>query len=100
MPSVPLIPAPGISSLEDLKAVTDALDRPFNVLGVGIPGATLASLQAAGAQRVSIGGTLPFVGAKPILESCEAMLTEGTFDWVANMAPYGTIMDIMNREAP
>ncbi len=92
--------APGISSLEDLRTVTSALDRPFNVLGVGIRGATLASLQAAGAQRVSIGGALSFVGAKPVLDSCEAMLTEGSFDWVANMAPYGKVLDIMNRGAP
>ena len=89
--------APGIRSLEDLQTVTSAINKPFNALGVMIPGATLADLQAAGAQRVSIGGSLPFVGMKPILESCEAMINEGTFSWAANMAPPGKVLEIMNR---
>jgi len=91
--------APGIISLEDLSTVTGALNKPFNVLGVMMPSATLADFQAAGAQRVSIGGSLPFVGAKPIIESCEAMLKDGTFDWVGQSAPYGQVMDIMGRGA-
>lgn len=90
--------APGIGSLEDLKTVTDALERPFNMLGVTIPGATLADFAAAGAQRVSIGGSLPFVGAKPIIESCEAMLSEGRFDWVANSVSYPKVLELMNKK--
>jgi 2-methylisocitrate lyase-like PEP mutase family enzyme len=91
--------APGIGSLEDLKTVTDAIEKPFNVLGVMVAGASLADFQAAGAQRVSIGGSLPFVGMKPIIESCEAMLNEGSFDWVQNMAPPGEVISLMNRGA-
>lgn len=90
--------APGVRSLEDLKTVTAAINKPFNVLGVMVAGATLADLQAAGAQRVSIGGSLPFVGAKPILEACEAMMQEGRFDWVANMASTGKVMGLIKGE--
>ncbi len=89
--------APGITSLEDLATVTSAIDKPFNVLGVMMPTATLADFQAAGAQRVSIGGSLPFVGIKPIIASCEAMLGAGTFDWVANSSPYAQIMQLMKQ---
>ena len=91
--------APGIGSLEDLKTVTAAINKPFNVLGVMVPGASLADFQAAGAQRVSIGGSLPFVGMKPIIESCEAMISDGTFDWVQNMAPPGEVIALMNKGA-
>ena len=87
--------APGITSLEDLATITSAISKPFNVLGVMLPGASLEELGAAGASRVSIGGSLPFVGAKPILESCQRMLNDGRFDWVANSAPYGKLMNIM-----
>ena len=87
--------APGIRSLDDLRTVTRAIDRPFNALGVMIPGATLADMQQAGAQRISIGGVLPYVGAKPILESCDAMLNEGRFDWAANMADVGRLTELM-----
>lgn len=89
--------APGIGSLEDLKTVTDAIGKPFNVLGVMVPGATLADFQAAGAQRVSIGGSLPFVGMKPIIESCAAMINDGSFEWVKNMAPPGEVISLMNK---
>ncbi|MEM7097721.1 MAG: isocitrate lyase/phosphoenolpyruvate mutase family protein [Pseudomonadota bacterium] len=87
--------APGIKSLHDLKTITSAVNKPFNVLGVMLPGASLEELQEAGAQRVSIGGSLPFVGAKPILESCRRMLNDGRFDWVANSAPYAELMKLM-----
>ena len=64
-----------------------------------LPGATLAEMQAAGAQRVSIGGSLPFVGAKPIIESCEAMLNEGSFNWVSEMASPGSVMALINTDS-
>ncbi len=89
--------APGIRSLEDLQTVTAAVGKPFNMLGVTIPGASLADFQAAGAQRISIGGSLPFVGAAPILASCEEMMTEGTFTWIQKMAPYSEVMGRMQR---
>ena len=91
--------APGIGSLDDLKAVTSAVDKPFNVLGVMVPGARLADFQAAGASRVSIGGSLPYVGLKPIIESCEGMINDGTFDWVRNMASPGEVTSLMNKGA-
>ncbi|MEM7218472.1 MAG: isocitrate lyase/phosphoenolpyruvate mutase family protein [Pseudomonadota bacterium] len=87
--------APGVRSLEDLATVTSAIEKPFNALGVMIPGATLADMQAAGAQRISIGGALPYIGAKPILDSCDAMLNDGRFDWVANMADAGRLAALM-----
>ncbi len=90
--------APGIDSLDDLSNVTSALNKPFNVLGVMIPGAALDDFAAAGARRVSVGSALTFVAAKPIIESCEAMLQEGAFDWVANMAPYQQLMALMSGE--
>ena len=90
--------APGVGTIDDLKTVTGAISKPFNVLGIMLPGATLADMQAAGAQRVSIGGSLPFVGTKPIIESCEAMMNEGTFNWVSDMASPGSVMALMNKD--
>lgn len=90
--------APGIGSLEDLGRVTGELDKPFNVLGVMIPGATLADFEAAGAQRVSIGSSLSFVATQAVIDSCESMLNAGSFEWVANMASYPRIMELMNRQ--
>ena len=88
--------APGIGTLDDLRTVTGAVGKPFNALGVMIAGATLADMQAAGAKRVSIGSVLPFIGAKPVIECCEAMLNQGTFDWVANMVSPAKALGLMN----
>lgn len=90
--------APGVRTIEDLKTVTSSINRPFNVLGVILTNATLADMQAAGAKRVSIGSSLPFVGAKPIIESCEAMIRKGTFDWVSEMASPGSVMALMDKD--
>ena len=78
--------APGVTSLDDLRTITSELDKPFNMLGVTIPGATLAEFQAAGAQRVSIGGALTYAAARPVIEFGEAMINEGSFDWTAQRA--------------
>jgi 2-methylisocitrate lyase-like PEP mutase family enzyme len=88
--------APGITSLEDLKTVTRELNQPFNVLGVLIPGATLADFQAAGAKRVSIGGALTWAAAKPIIEFGEQMLNDGSFAWTAQMASGRRIHELMS----
>ena len=90
--------APYIGSLEDLATVTDAINKPFNLLGGVIPGATLADCQAAGAQRISIGGSLPYVAAKPIIAACETLLDNGSFDWLADMVPPKQITELMNKE--
>ena len=78
--------APGVVSLDDLRTITNELNKPFNMLGVTIPTATLTDFQAAGAQRVSIGGALTYAAAKPIIDFGEAMLNEGSFAWTAQMA--------------
>ncbi len=78
--------APGITSLDDLRTITGALEKPFNMLGVMVPDATLADFQEAGAQRVSIGGALTYAAAKPIIDFGEAMMNEGSFAWTAQMA--------------
>ncbi len=86
--------APGITSLEDLQTVTHELNKPFNVLGAAMPNATLKEFQAAGAQRVSIGGALTYAAAKPIIEFGEMMLNEGSFAWSAQIAPRQRISEL------
>ncbi len=89
--------APGISSLDDLKTVTAELDKPFNVLGVFMPGATLDEFAAAGAKRVSIGGALTYASVKPIIEFSEQMLKDGTFNWTAQMASGARIAELLSE---
>lgn len=87
--------APGIRTLDDLAHVTAELTAPFNVLGVRIPGATLADFQEAGAKRVSIGGALTYAAMKPVLEAGKAMLEHGDFGWVSNIASGRVIAELL-----
>ncbi len=78
--------APGIRSLDDLATVTAAIARPFNVLGVFMPQATLADFAAAGARRVSLGGALTWAALAPLLEAGREMREQGTFGWLGRGA--------------
>lgn len=78
--------APGIRSLDDLKTVTAALERPFNVLASFLPEASLADFSAAGAARVSLGAALTWASVKPLLDASREMLEAGTFSWLGNIA--------------
>ena len=51
--------APGLRSAEEIRAVCDAVSKPVNVLAH--PGLTFDAIVDAGAQRISVGGSLAFV---------------------------------------
>jgi 2-methylisocitrate lyase-like PEP mutase family enzyme len=51
--------APGLGSVEQMRAVCEAVTKPVNVLAV--PHLTLAEIYAAGARRVSVGGAFTWV---------------------------------------
>ena len=53
--------APGLTTLDQVRAVTDAVKKPVNVLATMLKGATLEQLAEAGAKRISIGGALACV---------------------------------------
>ena len=78
--------APGIRSLEQLREVTQELDKPFNCLAPFIRGATLAEFSDAGATRVSIGGALNYSAINSVLTAGREMMDEGSFDWFSTGA--------------
>ena len=68
----------------------EQIDRAKDLVANAIVPQTHAdamAMQAAGAQRISIGGSLPYVAAKPIIAACETLLENGSFDWLADMVP-------------
>ena len=88
--------APGISSLDNLAQVTGQLDKPFNVLGVMIPGASVADFQAAGAIRVSVGNALTSLVLKPLLDAGDEMMQQGTFSWTARMVSGKRLAELLS----
>jgi 2-methylisocitrate lyase-like PEP mutase family enzyme len=69
--------APGLFSIDDVRAVVTSVDRPVNVLL--IPGGpSVPELAAAGVARVSVGGTLAWVSWGAVAEAARELLGAGT----------------------
>jgi 2-methylisocitrate lyase-like PEP mutase family enzyme len=69
--------APGLSSAEEIRAVCDAVSRPVNVLALGH--LTFDEIAGAGAQRVSVGGSLAWAGVTAFAAAAEAIRDRGDF---------------------
>jgi 2-methylisocitrate lyase-like PEP mutase family enzyme len=74
--------APGLSTLEEVRTVVAAVKKPVNVLVVAsAKDFTLTSLAAAGAKRISVGGTLARVAYGAVLEAAREMKENGSFSF-------------------
>jgi 2-methylisocitrate lyase-like PEP mutase family enzyme len=73
--------APGLRSVEEVRAVCVAVAKPVNVLAV--PGLTMAQLVDAGARRVSVGGSLTWVALSGMVAAAEAIRDRGDFGALA-----------------
>jgi 2-methylisocitrate lyase-like PEP mutase family enzyme len=67
--------APGLRTLEDIRAVCTSVSKPVNVLAS--PDLRVADIVEAGAQRVSVGGGLTWVAVKAMADAASAIRDEG-----------------------
>jgi len=79
--------APGLRSVDDVRALCEAVTKPVNVLA--LPGLSFAELAAAGARRVSVGGGLAWVAAKAMADAATAIRDTGDFSALAARLPLG-----------
>jgi 2-methylisocitrate lyase-like PEP mutase family enzyme len=78
--------APGLKTVDEIRAVCDAVSRPVNVLAV--PSLTFGQLAEAGAQRISVGGALTWVAIKAAVDAATAMRA-GDFSALDARVPLG-----------
>jgi len=69
--------APGLFTIEDVRAVVTSVDRPVNVLLLG-GGPDVRALAEAGVARVSVGGTLAWVAWGAVADAAGELLASGT----------------------
>src|SRR2546427_4159424 len=69
--------APGLRTVDEIRAVCEAVSKPVNVLAV--PGLSFADLVAAGARRVSVGGSLTWVAVRAMADAAVAIRDAGDF---------------------
>jgi 2-methylisocitrate lyase-like PEP mutase family enzyme len=67
--------APGLATIEEIRALCDAVSKPVNVLAV--PGLSVAEIVDAGAQRISVGGSLTWVAVKAFADAAGAIRDRG-----------------------
>jgi 2-methylisocitrate lyase-like PEP mutase family enzyme len=77
--------APGLHTVEEIRAVCGAVSKPVNVLAVA--GLSLAEIAAAGARRVSAGGSLTWVAVRAMADAAEAIRDAGDFSALAARLP-------------
>jgi 2-methylisocitrate lyase-like PEP mutase family enzyme len=74
--------APGIQSVEDIKAVLSSIDRPMNLLmGFASSPLTVAEVAALGVKRISIGGSMARAAMGALKRAGAEMLEHGTFSY-------------------
>jgi 2-methylisocitrate lyase-like PEP mutase family enzyme len=73
--------APGLGNGEEIRVVCAAVDRPVNVLAHR--GLTMGEIVEAGAQRVSVGGSLAWTALEAMAATAEAMRDQGDFSSLA-----------------
>lgn len=78
--------APALKTLDEVRQVVDATNRPVNVLGTFLPGHSVQEIGAAGACRVSIGGGLARLIARKAMDTAKNLRDNGDLSWVASSA--------------
>jgi 2-methylisocitrate lyase-like PEP mutase family enzyme len=79
--------APGLETVEEIRAVCEAVSRPVNVLAR--PGLSFAEIAGAGAQRVSVGGGLTWVAVGALVAAASEIRASGDFSALSARLPLG-----------
>ena len=77
--------APGLPSLEAIRTVCEAVEKPVNVV-MGLKGPTFSveDLQAAGVKRISVGGAFARAALGEFLRAAREVKEAGTFTFSAD----------------
>ncbi len=74
--------APGLRGPDQVRAVCQAVDRPVNVLAYAK--VTVRELVDAGAQRISVGGSLTWTAVEAMASAAERIRDQGEFSDLAS----------------
>jgi 2-methylisocitrate lyase-like PEP mutase family enzyme len=73
--------APGLSNVDDIRAVVSSVDRPVNVLvWPGLP--SVAGLAEVGVARISVGGAFALAATGALTRAARELLDEGSYGFL------------------
>ncbi len=79
--------APGLRSVDEIRAVCGAVSKPVNVLA--LPSLSIGEIVEAGAQRVSVGGGLAWVAVSAAASAATAIRENGDLSPLSVRLPLG-----------
>ena len=83
--------APGLGDVDQIRAVCEATSKPVNVLA--FPGLSMGAIAAAGARRISVGGSLAWVAVDALAAAAELIRDDGDFSGLAVSRRIGDLLD-------
>lgn len=84
--------APGLTTLEQIRAVCSSLSRPVNVLvGPASGPFTVRQLAEAGVKRISLGSSLARAALGALTRAAREMRNHGTFSFAAQAIPFAEV---------
>jgi 2-methylisocitrate lyase-like PEP mutase family enzyme len=88
--------APGLRTLEQIRAVCGSVSKPVNVVA-GLAGVafSVAELSEAGVSRISLGSTLSRLAYGAVIDAAKEMQASGTFGFAEDAVPYAELQDFM-----
>ncbi len=90
--------APGLTTLDEIRAVTSALKKPVNVLAPLLKGVTIKQLADAGAKRISTGGALARAAITALLRAGREMRERGSLEWTSDLASSADVKQMLTVE--
>jgi 2-methylisocitrate lyase-like PEP mutase family enzyme len=93
--------APGLPSLEAIKAVCASVSKPVNVL-MGLKGATYSvdQIASAGAKRISVGGALARAALGAFVRAAREIKEKGTFTFATEAISHADVTAYMANTRP
>ncbi|MBU1288476.1 MAG: isocitrate lyase/phosphoenolpyruvate mutase family protein [Alphaproteobacteria bacterium] len=92
--------APGLKTMDEIKTVLAAVDRPINVLmGPRAGFVPMAELEALGVKRVSMGASLAYAAYGALVRAGEELLGPGTLGFLEGAAPGNDLAELMAKGA-
>jgi 2-methylisocitrate lyase-like PEP mutase family enzyme len=90
--------APGLATLDDIRAVCDAVSKPVNVV-MGMPGAVFGvpELDEAGVKRISIGSAFTRLAFGSLMSAAREILDDGTFTFAKDAAGFAKLDGIFSN---
>jgi 2-methylisocitrate lyase-like PEP mutase family enzyme len=83
--------APGLATVDEIRAVCSAASKPVNVLARR--DLTFAEIAGAGAQRVSVGGSLTWTATSAFVEAATAIRDRGDFASLGESSSFVDYLD-------